>query len=416
MTSPQMLLILSLVFLQEGITYYLSFQVVALFVLIALVLSSGAFVRFSLLDLFGFIAFLALLVKTSISSPFVISINSQNIFLTTVAVFLSAAAIFYMPLLRFCRPEQLLLTLRKVSAAVILILVSIFFFSESAIFPYLNRESMLMQNARLIDNFTDIDALSLAQSSSMLIDQAVRIDLFYGEPSFLAIVLFTSLGCNLLTSKLLALSRHVSSAASSEFKSSRMIELAPYLALLFLLYIHSLSSIIYALVSIYFLFLTQRAAKQRLGTSVLLLVVFGIAFGVFGYEYILYRLTMEESLSFIQRFGPLSELTLIDMLVGVRDIAKLPEYGIHNGLFYIVAISGIGGLLYLLRLLRNVYFLAKPVKLSVFSCVVILSIIMQNGGVFTPNKVVLFALILLPLACSQTTFLKQTPVRSFSHA
>jgi hypothetical protein len=102
--------------------------------------------------------------------------------------------------------------------------------------------------------------------------------------------------------------------------------------------------------------------------------------------------------------------------VGVRDIAKLPEYGIHNGLFYIVAISGVGGLIYLLRLLRNVYVLAKPLKLSVLMCTLMLAILMQNGGVFTPNKVVLFGLILLPLACSRTIRRKQEPIGLFSNA
>jgi hypothetical protein len=415
-TSRQMLLILSLVFLQEGFTYYLSFQVVALFVLITLVLSSGGRVRFSLLDLLGFIAFLVQLVMTAVFSPFVISTNSSSIFLTTIAVLVYAAAIFHMPLLRVRRPEQLLLALRKVSAAVILMLVSILLVSESKIVSFLDREAMLGQNARLIDNFTDIDALSKDQAFRMLIGEEARIDLFYGEPSFLAIVLFTSLGCHLLTSKLLALSGHAQSSVASARISSRMMDLAPYLATLCLLFIHSFSSIIYALVAIYFLFMKQRAAKQKRGSSVLVLLVFGIAFGVFGFEYFMYRLTMAESLSLTQRFGFLFELTLIDMLVGVRDIAKLPEYGIHNGLFYIVAISGVGGLIYLLRLLRNVYVLAKPLKLSVLMCTLMLAILMQNGGVFTPNKVVLFGLILLPLACSRTIRRKQEPIGLFSNA
>lgn len=402
MTSARLLFILSLVFLQEGFTYYLSFQVLACLILTAFVLSAGWRVRGGVLDVVGFLAFTVFLVITALFSPLVISMNSSNIFFTAAGVLIYAAAIFCLPHLRVRRPEQLLLTLRSVSSTVILLLAGILLISESRIIPFLTREALIQQNTRLVDNFSDVDAISADLAFGALINQSERIDLFYGEPSFLAIVLFACLGCHVLTSKLLTLSGRASITASRWRTGMRLMELAPYAGALILLYIQSLSSIIYAVITIYFMFVKQRVAGKKRHTSMFVLLVFGITFGVFSYDYLLYRLTMEESLSFVQRFGFLIELGLMDMLMGVKDIAMLPEVGIHNGLTYIIAVSGVGGLFYLLTLLRSVYGLAAPMKLAMFAVILVLAIMMQNGGVFTPNKVVLFGLVLLPLACSRT--------------
>ncbi len=418
MISGRLLLILSLVFLQEGITYYLSFQVLALFILVALVLSAGGRVRSKPLDIGVFLAFAIFLTMTALYSPLVISAKSSNIFFTTTAVLVYAAAIFHLPLLHIRRPEQLLLMLQYVSTAVILILAGILLISESTIVPFLTRETMIQQNERLIDNFSAADAISMDILHWALSGESGRNDLFYGEPSFLAVVLFACLGCQIFTSKLLTLSGHISSSVSPPRMGSRMMELATYLAIVSLLYIESLSSIIYALLMIYFLFVKQRVARQKWGTSMLVLVVFGVAFGAFSYDYFLHRLTMGESLSFAQRFGLFFELDLIDVLKGIGDVAKLPAVGIHNGLLYIIAVSGIGGLVYLLTFLRYVYRLAEPLKLAMLTITTVLAIIMQNGGVFSPNKVVLLGLVLLPLSCSRTIRQRNELVRSvrYSHA
>lgn len=57
MKLGRLLLILSLVFLQEGITYYLSFQVLALLILVSFVVSTGGRIKNGLLDAFGYLAF-----------------------------------------------------------------------------------------------------------------------------------------------------------------------------------------------------------------------------------------------------------------------------------------------------------------------------------------------------------------------
>jgi hypothetical protein len=112
-----------------------------------------------------------------------------------------------------------------------------------------------------------------------------------------------------------------------------------------------------------------------------------------------FRLLQGDSLSFEQRFGFLWEMNLIELLTGSKDTSPLPDVGIHNGLFYILAIAGFGGVLYVASLLYSAYVLAARMRLSMFAVLLVLAIMMQNGGVFSPSKVMLFALVLLPLAC-----------------
>lgn len=408
MALARLLFILSLVFLQEGFTYYLSFQLLGILTLAALVLPAVVAVRGGVLEVFVFLAFTVSLLITALFSPFVISTNSPNILFTTAGVLAYAAAIFCLPLLRVRHPELLLSTLRSVSSAVILLLVGILLISESKIIPLFTRETLLQQNARLIDNFTDADAIEADQAFQMLINESGRIDLFYGEPSFLAVVLFACLGCYALTSKLLSLSSRVTPTVSRRRVVAQLMELTQYSGVLILLYIQSLSSIMYAMVVIYYMFVKQNVrGKTRLATLVIV-AVSGITFSMFSYDYLVYRLSMEENLSFDQRFGFIFELSLMDVLIGIKDVAMLPEAGIHNGFLYIIAVSGVGGLFYLLVLLRSSYSLAAPIRLAMFAVLLVLAIVMQNGGVFSPNKVLLFSLVLLPLACSRTIGMAQS--------
>ena len=133
--------------------------------------------------------------------------------------------------------------------------------------------------------------------------------------------------------------------------------------------------------------------------SISFLIVFTIVFLAFSYEYFLHRITQTDSLSTIQRFGFLLDLGIDDLLIGVKDVSMLGDVGIHNGVFYIIAIPSIGGILYIFFLFYSAYTSSAPIKLSMFLVLLLLAIMMQNGGVFSPNKVVLFPLILLLLAC-----------------
>jgi hypothetical protein len=122
---------------------------------------------------------------------------------------------------------------------------------------------------------------------------------------------------------------------------------------------------------------------------------------------------MENSVSFIQRFGFLFEMRLIDWVVGLKDTSRLPEFGIHNGVIFLITISGLGGLCYLFYLLRYAYKSAISIGLASYSVLLILAIFSQNGGIFSPNKIVLLALILLPLAAVRSG--KLSPSRSLSN-
>lgn len=392
------LLGVSMIFLQEGFTYYISFQLLAMVTILTVVSQDLHSLRGWTVFLLSYMTFTLFMSVTAIISPLVISQNSPNIFMTVVGICLYALVIGGMPYLKLSRVERVAYVLRTASMTTILVLAGLLLVSESNLIPSLNRAAMLQQNARLIDNFADADAISADQALYLLIGQSERIDLFYGEPSFLAIVLFSCLGSFILTSRLLAYARHGHGAdrVKKGFKSHDLVVLT---SVLLLLYIQSFSSIIYALAVIHFAFIKGRLSGKRLRTSLPFVLALVVAFAAFSYDYFMYRLTQADSLSFAQRFGFLWEMDLAELLIGLKDASMLPDVGIHNGLFYIVAISGFGGVLYVGTLLHSAYTLSARIKASRFVVLLLLAIMMQNGGVFSPSKVVLFALVLLPLAC-----------------
>ena len=352
----------------------------------------------------AFLVFSLSLAITAVVSPAVIASNSSNIFITAIGVMGYAVMIGCLPQLEIMRAGLVLHVLKFASSATVVVLAGLIALGESKLVPFLTAESLLKQNSRLIDNYTDADALAADLTFRLQFDQAAKIDLFYGEPSFLAIVIFTCLGCFMLTSKLLTYSSNGGGTYTylkSSLKSQYLIIL---ISIISLLYIQSFSSIIYALVATYFVFIKLRIRREKLLTLISWLIVIAIFFLLFSYEYFLYRITQTDSLSFIQRFGFLFDIGIGDLLFGIKDVSTLPGAGIHNGLFYIIAISGLGGILYLVSLLYSVYTLASPIKSSIFTILLVLAIMMQNGGVFSPSKVVLFSLVLLPLACARTIY------------
>ncbi len=401
--SAALVLTLSLIFLQEGFTYYVSFQMLALATIAILIFSTTRAIKNETHFFVAFLIFTFFVAFTAFVSPAVISRNSSNIFITLIGVFGYAAMIGCLPHLMIRRADLILHIFKTVSSATILVLAGLIALSESNLVPSLTRDAMIQQNTRLIDNFTDADALSTDQAFRLLIDQAGTIDLFYGEPSILAIVLFTCLGCFMLASKLLAYASNGSENTDikSSFKSYESIIL---IGIIVLLYMRSFSSIIYALVVIYFVFVKSKIRREKLLTSISLLIIIAFVFLTFSYEYFLFRLTQTESLSFIQRFGFIFNIGINELLLGIKDESMLSDVGIHNGLFYIIAISGFGGVLYIVSLLYSVYTLSKPIKLFSFLALLLLAIMMQNGGVFSPSKVVLFSFILLNLACARTVY------------
>lgn len=392
------LLVLSMIFLQEGFSYYVSFQCLSLIVMGAVTLHALRDLKCTVYFSMAYAVFVFFLFVTSQVSPMLISQNSSNMLVTVIGVCIYALMIGCQPYMRFVRIGLVLNVLKNVSAATILLLTGLMLLSESNVLPFLNRTAMLEQNSRLIDNFTDPEAIATHQAMQLLLGTSDRIDLFYGEPSFLAIVLFCCLGCLLLTSRLLEYA--LDSAADSRWRTNwKRTEFTILLGVLSLMYVQSFSSILYALVVIYFAFIKGRFTRGRLVASLPFMLTLSAAFAVFSYDYFVFRLTQGDSLSFEQRFGFLWETNLIELLTVSMDTSILPNVGIHNGLFYILAIAGFGGVLYVASLLYSAFILAARLRLSMLAFMLVLAVMMQNGGVFSPSKVMLFALVLLPLAC-----------------
>ena len=402
------LLLLCLIFLQSGYSYYISFQVLALTLIILVVFAYGSSFKISLLGILCIFIFISFIVYTGMVSPLVISPKSTNVFLTVAALLVYSLMIFGLSLIRIKHHINSLLFVRQLSASLVLVLFALLIVSESNFIPFLNRETLVMQNIGLIDNMSSLTMIDLSIKAGL---HDPKPDLFYGEPSFLAVVIFASAGSFLLADSGLKTSgaKTFSETRSDRFESGS--NLIPLMGITSLILVQSFSALIYAAVTLYFFISSRKTNKKaRLKNFFFYLFVLIVAVS-FSYEYFLFRFTtLDNSLSLVQRFGFLLELRQIDWVVGLKDVSMLPEYGIHNGVLYLIVTAGLGGLCYLFYLLRHAYQSAISIRLASYSALLILAIIMQNGGIFTPNKIVLLALILLPLAAVRSG--KLTPSRS----
>ena len=382
----------------------------ALLLIIVVVFSYGSSFKISLLGIFSIFIFISSIFYTGIVSPLVVSTNSTNIFLTMAALLVYSLMIFGLSLIRIKHHINSLIFVRQLSASLVLVLFALLIVSELDFIPFLNRETLAMQNVGLIDNFTSIKDIELSINMNLF---SPKVDLFYGEPSFLAVVIFASIGSFIIADSGLKTfgAKTFSETRSDRFE--RLSSLIPLIGIFILVYIQSLSSLIYTAVTLYFFINSRKTYKKsRLINLLFYLFVAIVAFS-FSYEYFLYRITMEDSVSFIQRFGFLFEMNLIDWVIGLKDASRLPEFGIHNGVIFLITISGLGGLCYLFYLLRHAYKSAISIGLAPYAVLLILAIFSQNGGIFTPNKIVLLALILLPLVAVRSG--KLSPSRSLSN-
>ena len=178
------------------------------------------------------------------------------------------------------------------------------------------------------------------------------------------------------------------------------------LAIMAMLYVHSLSSVIYSAILIYFIFKGQLLKKKLIYKNITIISLLVFTFSYFIYDYLLSRLTEGSGLSFYQRFAWVVDLDIITIFTGLKNSNLLVYGGVHNGLIYILLIAGIGGVFYIFRLLRNVYFRANKLEYGFLAVLVVLAIIMQNGAILSINKIVISSLILLPLACTENVLKK----------
>jgi len=394
------LLVISIVFLQEGVNYYASFQVLALGLVFGMGVYCGSSLKAVWLVLFILILFSLFLFSTSLTAPFVISRNSTPILYTVVSIVGHAGLILLVTCLVVRRKGLLISIFRATSCCLILVLCFLLAVSYLDLLSGLSRESLFLQNGRLITNFSSVELIQADLAYRAEYGLRSRADLFYGEPSYLALVLFTSLGCYMLCTR-------IDSLSARFFHAERVQDVGVAYASIILvgvmglLSLGSFSGIIYAvLVSMYYLRLHIRSMKGAFLAFLLctLLLVFVFVFGD-AYTYLSHRLDMTSSLSLEQRFGLLMEMGMPEYLFGLSSYSQLPSEGIHNGILYLVAISGMGGVVFLSYLIGVVYRFGLPTGIPTFFVLVLLAQLAQNGAVFSPNKLVLNFMILLPL-CS----------------
>jgi len=413
-TLVALFLSILIVFLQAGFSYYLSVQTLALVLVVVLILISKPSLIKNKHLLLIFLLLPLFIGITASSLPIAISRNSSNIIVTVTGILMHAFFIICLPNLRLNRVRLVLFIFKYASASTVVLLACLIVLTDSPLFPFLNRELLLLQNSSLVTNFSNQDVLINELAYRAMYDLLPRLDLFYGEASYLAIVIFVCVVCFMLTSRLISDfyfhndSQEFSSKSSSSSKHYKYVVIVGIMSLL---YVQSLSSIIYALLISFYATRSQISnllTPSKLFIFIVFVIIFASVF-VDSFEYVLYRvLTMQDSLSASQRFGSLLDFGINDYLFGLSDASRMPKEGFHNSLFHIIAISGVAGIYYLIYLLRTVYLLAKPVEMSLLLVLLILALIMQNGAVFSPNKVVLLSLILLPLSFCRGIYIRKS--------
>jgi hypothetical protein len=242
-----------------------------------------------------------------------------------------------------------------------------------------------------------------------------NLDLFYGEQSFLSVVIFACITSKLISNTLLQTTNQrrqeqfQGATKKGQLLSSNdnLQSLVIFVGLASMVYIRSFSSFFYALVVCATLFLSAKHGHFNLKLtptklfviSILVVLLGGVVWSAFDFYF--YRLTkVSESNSFEQRFSSIFEFGFQEYLVGISDASKIPKHGFQNGILYIIGISGIGGICWLSFLLFRAYILARAIRLSLLALACILGIFSQNGGILSPNKIILLSLVLIPLSCA----------------
>ena len=403
-----------IIFLQVGFTYYWSFQILALVLLLTVILKNRPLVVNPVPILLSTAMFTAFLSLTAFNVPLAISQNSENIFMTFIGVVGYAIMIISAPNIAFRSPENILYFFRFVSAAALIAIASLIFVTDLSLIPFLNREVLIIQNATLIDNFTTLEVLAADFAMRTRLGLEPEIDLFYGEQSFLSVVIFACITSIIISDTLLraiSLPRHerardAHQGKSFSFTNFNLQGFVLVAALASMLYIKAFSSFFYALVICASLFLSVRHRRFHLKLTparlliILLAVILlaGIVWSAFDY-YVLRLSTVSDSISFEQRFASIFDFGFQEYLIGISHAADIPRYGFQNGILYIIGISGLGGICLIVFLFYRVYILARPIRLSLLAIMCIFGIFSQNGGIFSPSKVVLLSLVLIPLSC-----------------
>ena len=390
------LLVSAIVFLQVGFSYYLSFQIFALMLILVLIFLSKPRIIIKKSYLFIFLFFTLFSIITALLVPEVISRGSSNILLTVMALVTYAFFILSLPNIYFRRLDIIFSVFHFASSIVIIILFLLLVATDLSFFPFFTRDFFLMQNVDLVTNYSDFELIN----NAIKYGNVQSVDLFYGETSFLGLVIFTCVTCYIFITRL-----------SMFFDIKLFINVKYYkyvviCAIFSLIYIKSFSAMMYAFIIISLIKIKiLRHISMASILSYLLLSGVIIMIFVDNYEYLLHRiLTIQDSVSLYQRFGSIKDFNFNDYIFGLHDSSRMPESGFHNGFLYIIAISGVAGINYIFYILYLAYRQGKLVKMHVVLILSLLAIIIQNGAIFSINKLVLISLILLPVSCARTAF------------
>lgn len=380
-------LCISVIFLQSGYSYYVSMQTFALVLLLILIIISKPKFEINILTCLALLAFIYLLMCRGYFFPNVINSSTKNITFKIIGI-IGYSTILTLVFNLKLRKEILLSVIDRCSKLVLITFSVLMAYIHTSQYKFFILFLLEYQNKNLVDNFTTLTALSDQMIYELRDGIMPRMDLFYGEPSYLSVVIFTVI---------IAL-QTISYLKTNSTNITISLEIFTLVSIFSLIMVESLSSGIYALIiTLYFV------TKIRfLKAFIYLLFIFVIAYLTNVYSIIYHRIyDIKNSLSLFQRFGEFINFTFADYLIGLTSYEKIPISGFNNGISYLIAISGLTGIfLFILGFYKMVEKI-RDFKLYVLIITGLLALIMQNGGIFSPNKIFLICLIVLPIAVTK---------------
>ena len=397
MTLLRNVLIISIVFLQSGISYYISAQILALAILFWL-----AFKNKFKVDSFH----MALVVGTLFSITFIFSavanpelVLSSGAFLPHRALLIDVFAFLFLIFsgISFLHIAQVrcMLAVAKVVILLLLLFAIIGEVWESSLF---GRWSMYQQNIGLITNYMSLEQIQNFRDYATSIEILPRVDLTYGEPSFLALVVFC-LAVSVVVGHE-TLERLGDRPKNQAFIAVTSPGLFVWSVALFCAWIGSLSGSIYAIFLASYAsipIITSRKLSRSMVNRLAVVVSSFVALLAVLLPYLTQRFgNISSSLSFSQRFDTFSEFSVMSLMLGGVAAETPTTIGFHNGLAFVLYSGGFAGVLFVFWTALMLW--RKPLGLStrLLAIGALLAIYSQNGAVFSPNKLVLLAFVAWP--------------------
>ena len=400
------LLAIAVLFIQYGYSTYVSFQficavaIVVLFILARPMITNArsSLVIFTLFFIFNWCYF-----SLSSHAPAIYHDPFTRMLTTTVysALIIAVANIEYQ------KPEIIIKFMRNLSRSVLTLTLIALTLSETAIFNNFDRASLTLQNADLLFNRGGIDKLTLEVDASARTQRPLRIDLLYGEPSYLALIIL------IFSFTLIATTQMISKLASqlynlAQLRSARMgrFDTAIILgSMLTLVMIKSLTSLLaFLALSLYLivrLVLRKNYYKNIRNLSWVTLIFFLLAAldpnRIFegAYDELYRRLsTLSASMSFQQRFGPILQFSLDEWLFGIYSSMIDQKIGYQNSMITVISSGGAGGLLFLFSIFFQTFTKMKVNFGFVLAIPCLIAILFQNGELFSPDKFFLLSCFL----------------------